>query len=660
MKKFYTLLIEHRSISALLLVACIGLLYVNSLDNAFQYDDRHSIVENPHIRDLGHIVDFFVSAEYFSRDADKAMYRPLLLASLALNYAWSGYDTYSYHLVNIIIHALCALCVWGILLQLGRPPCMALLGALLFAVHPLCSEPVNYISSRSELMAAWGALTALWLYMLNSEKNSLLLSGLSVLFFAIGLFSKSIGIVFPLWLIAWDRQRNAPWRWLHYAPYLAIAALYLLLVRSFLTRAVIGEPVRSWDVQLATQVKALVYYVYLAVAPFFLSVDHAFAESPLGDYLPWLCTAFLGSAGWFFYRARGEYLGYILGGSALLPTLIVPLNVLVNEHRLYLPVAGLAIVLSGLRVLERVRFLGVGAPLFIGLCFILTMQRNTVWLDEYTLWGDVAEKNPHAVRPYMYLGNAARSAGNAQQALIHYNRALQLDSTHVVARAGLATAYQDLGRFDEAITGFKKAIEADPLMVDLNYSLARALQEAKHFPEARQYYFKVPAQSVHYGIALNNLGTLYELEGRADSALHYYTMARRQGATDGAMNAHRLLQKLVQTAEEALQRGDAPLAETLSRQAVAVDENLLYSRFFLAISLFQQRLYEESIKENREVVRRFPAFDDGYLQLANALETRGHLVEARQIYQTLLGRTRDGKMRQIAIERLQRLEERIH
>jgi len=659
MKQFYTLLIEHRSLSALLLILCVGLLYANSINNAFQYDDRHSIVENFHIRDMAHIADFFVDATYFSRDEDKAMYRPLLLASLALNYAWSGYETRSYHIVNIAIHGLCVLCVWRILLQLKRPPCMALFGALLFAVHPLCSEPVNYISSRSELLAAWGALASLLLYMLNGERRSLLLATFSVLFFALGLFSKSIAIVLPLWLIAWDRQRGEKWNWLHYVPYAGVAVIYLLVVRNFLERAVLSEPVRTWHIQLATQVKALVYYVYLVFAPFFLSVDHAFNESALDEPITWLGAALILSALWFLYRLRGEYIGVVLSVSALLPTLVVPLNVLVNEHRLYLPVAGLAIALSGLRRLERVPNLGLGAPLFIGLLFVLTMQRNSVWQDESTLWRDAAVKNPHSTRAFIYLGNAARSSGNAREALLHYNRALENDSHNAVARAGLATVYQDLGQYDEAINAFEMALEAQPNMVDLHYSLGRVLQQANRLEKARAHYVRINQASPHYGITLNNLGTLFELEEQVDSALFYYAAARSQGAVDGAKNIQRLSTKLVQLSERALERGDAPLAEELSRRVVAVDANHLYGRFFIAISLFQQGRYAESIKENREVLRRFPGFDDGHLQLANGLETVGLLGEARQVYQKLLARTRDQRVLHIGRERLRLLEERI-
>ena len=102
-----------RKYAAILLFVVSGLgLYANSLDNVFQYDDRHSIVENPHIRSLENAAQFFATPAFFSRDADKAMYRPLLLLTYACNYAWGKYEVQSYHWVNIALHILCSILVY--------------------------------------------------------------------------------------------------------------------------------------------------------------------------------------------------------------------------------------------------------------------------------------------------------------------------------------------------------------------------------------------------------------------------------------------------------------------------------------------------------------------------------------------------------------------
>ena len=91
-----------------LLLAALGLLlvYQNALDNSFHYDDFHSIKANPHIRNLANIPAFFQRPEMFSGMAERAMYRPLVLVSYALNYWLGGLDVQGFHLFNLGLHGL--------------------------------------------------------------------------------------------------------------------------------------------------------------------------------------------------------------------------------------------------------------------------------------------------------------------------------------------------------------------------------------------------------------------------------------------------------------------------------------------------------------------------------------------------------------------------
>jgi tetratricopeptide (TPR) repeat protein len=139
---------------------------------------------------------------------------------------------------------------------------------------------------------------------------------------------------------------------------------------------------------------------------------------------------------------------------ALLPTLVVPLNVLVNEHRLYLPLFGLVVALLGLSKLEETPGLRLGAPLLLGLLALMTWERNGVWRDEFALWSDAHAKNPTATRPLVYMGNAARAARDPQAAEGYYVQALALEPDNAVVRANLANAYENMGRHRQAIDTF--------------------------------------------------------------------------------------------------------------------------------------------------------------------------------------------------------------
>ena len=143
-------------------MALCALLYGQSLSGAFHYDDHHSIVDNPHVRDWRNIPAFFIEPDLFSADAEKSMYRPLLLVSYALNYVISGYSAEGFRVLNIVIHGLCSLLVALLAEALLGNRRDGWIAGLFFAVHPLATEPVNYISSRSE---SWrSAYRACWYY----------------------------------------------------------------------------------------------------------------------------------------------------------------------------------------------------------------------------------------------------------------------------------------------------------------------------------------------------------------------------------------------------------------------------------------------------------------------------------------------------------------
>lgn len=646
MKELIYFLVSRNYAAILLLLGLAGGLYLNSLGNDFQYDDRHSIRENPHLRSLANLPAFFLDAEMFSRDPDKAMYRPLVLVSLALNHAWSGYEVHSYHLVNILLHALCAVLVWGILRQIGRPVCTALLGALIFVVHPLCSEPVNYISSRSELLAALGVLGSFWFYQLARRRSRCWPWVASVALFVLGLLSKSVAIVLPALLLCSDFSRGHLERrsFRRYLPYGLVALGYLLLVRGFVHKAVFAQPVRPLDIQLGTQLKALSYYAKLLFMPVDLSVHHAFSESGL-DAPATLASLLLVVSLMICFACcgkshRGVFLGLGWVVLTLAPTFVVPLNVLVNEHRLYLPLVGAIILLSGLERLERIPGLSWGTMLVVGLLGILVIQRNALWENELTLWSEAARQAPGEVRPYVYMGNYLRENGAPEKALELYREALELEPKLVAARNNLGNAYRQLQRWDEAIANYQAVLADHPQAEDVRYNLGRVYQEAGQPEKARRAYLLVSPDNYHYDLALNNLGTLHEYEGRLDSAYFYYraALALRPQSRDAGSNVERLERELSHHVGTLRRGGQLEQIEQLCRQILHRNSRHRQALYALAGSLYEQRRYSESIVQNQRLLEYHPDFGAAYLQLAAALEASGRLVEAAQAYRNLLQR----------------------
>lgn len=587
----------------LLLGFAVAISYGNSFNGSFHYDDFHSLVANPHVRGLTNIPSFFVDPGMFSSDADKAMYRPVLLLSYAVNYALGNYGVSGYHVVNSIIHFVCSLLVWTIARQSGCTPRGAQWAACLFALHPLGTEPVNYISSRSELLGACFYLASFRLIYAAGWQASVAAAAC----FVLGLLSKEIVITLPFMVWVQGVWREGPvragrtnmiWLWS-----LSVGYMAWQMWNRFLPDSVSHAP-RGLSEQLWTQVKALALYIKLIMVPVGLNIEHQFSESvtlldgTVITSIMMLCT--LAVLVWL--RVKGDSRFWISWGViSLLPATVVPLNVLINEHRLYLPLAGLA-VLVGRHWPERV---GKGRhnalwSILLVLLGVHTITRNTTWENELTLWGDSVAKSPLMARPHVHLGNAQAASGNSAGAERSFQRALEIEPTHRAARTNLANLYlehalglrqQDprrpsaldralqefdavlgsdsdyrealsgratvlsqLGRRESAITAYEQLLQLHPHFADGYYNLGLLLYEAADFPTAAKAFER--AASLQPGDdVFNELGNAYTGAKQFSKAAECYRTALRLSADD-VLYARNLGEVLVAVGGNRLAAGD--------------------------------------------------------------------------------------------------------
>ncbi len=475
---------------ALLLLALVGVLYYSTLGNPFHYDDFHSIVRNPHIRDLGVLPDFFTDPQLFSVDPNQAMYRPVLLSTYAVNYALGGLAPVGYHLFNGVLHAANAL--WVLLLAgrlgLGRLP--AFIAALLFAVHPLNSEVVHYVSSRSESLMAFFFLAACWAYWRPGSGWGWY--GVALACGGVALLSKSVAVVLvaALALGDWLLGRRLRERWVRYLPFIGLGLVYVLLARGVVGKALL-TPIRALDLQFLTQVKGAVYYALLGIMPVKLSVEHQFyPATSLADPVVVAAGLLLVSLAGLLWRGGWRWPQFASGWSAVVlgPTFVVPLIVLVNEHRLYLPlVAG---CLLGAWLLDRALAVGRGRVALTGMAAytiimaVFAFERGAVWRDELALWRDAAAKAPGMLKPHLRLGDALEKRGRSAEAEAAYLRALSLRAHHPATRNNLGVLYKAQGRLAEAETHFRALLATSPDIVHARLNLADLLLRQGRWREA--------------------------------------------------------------------------------------------------------------------------------------------------------------------------------
>jgi len=396
-------------------------------------------------------------------------------------------------------------------------------------------------------------------------------------------------VVLPALCLGYDllqRRDHLRRRLPAYGAMAAVTGLYLAGVGHFLRRAAFEAPVRPLAEQFWTQVKAVVFYLRLLAVPRGLSVDHQFQLSS-GPNDPIAVSAFLalGSAALvlllqFRRRPRVAFLALWFLVS-LAPASAVPLNVLVNEHRLYLPSAAFAVAL-GLcwqawsdryrGRCEGRRPLAPAAAMLVCLA-ALTWQRSQVWASDYALWRDAAGKAPLMARPHMMLAEAHARDGYAERAAAAMAKALERDPGYAPGYEMLGRLHRQAGRLDTAEAWLRRGLARDPdragLWGELGTSLvqraARASGEgaAALYSEALDAFSRAAALEPDEIAHRNNLGNCLQVLGRPAEALAHHRAALRLAPRDPETllnlgNAHQML-------------GNLDSAEARYRQALAAD-----------------------------------------------------------------------------------------
>jgi len=268
----------------LVLVAASFLIYANTLQGDFVWDDRALFVEHYNIWQWKNLKQLLTSQDNLFEDRYTGYYRPFPNLTFLLDrYLWNQ-DPSGYHLTNIIFHVLTTLCVYWVAAILFQDRRLAFLGALCFAWHPVHTEDVAWINGRNNILSSFFYLLsfALYLKFTKKEKQWLTYYGLSLFAFLLSMFSKEYALTFPFIVACYEyclgqahpnrRILNIGYR---IAPYLVIIFSYLV-VRSMVLPAH-GIKFMHWEtfwMRVLTVPKTLAIYIRLLILPVNLTVHY--------------------------------------------------------------------------------------------------------------------------------------------------------------------------------------------------------------------------------------------------------------------------------------------------------------------------------------------------------------------------------------------------
>ena len=629
----------------ILLISLVCLAYGNTLHHSFHFDDIPSILQKPWIRGLDKIPDFIFS---YSQ-------RPLVILSFNINYAISGFKEWSYHVFNITFHLLVVVLIYRLAKLIAShmsegttslvkvPTQMPLLAASIFAVHPLNTQAVTYISSRSSILATIFYLITIILFIEGLYKkedeetktNYVFVVG-AVIFFGLGFLCKLIVVSLPGILFVyhyyfisnhnlqtWLKQQ---WKWI-----IGVGGIFFT---TFLLKKIYGDgllrasivDVTTWD-YFRTQLGVIpLEYFRKMLFPFNLTIDTNFQVVK-----HWRSLVAIGgliilgvfSVVWIKLsqvkkqskKYGPEAFGLIWILITLSPTSsFIPLLDMAAEHRTYLPLVGFSIFLSSLLIRlksfikksievgtsdicsnKKMLRVSVALILLILVSFLVgTRERNKVWKDEVSLWADAKQKAPFLIRPYNNLGEAYDKIGKYDLAIEEFEAALRLNPNYFFALSNLGNIYGKKKEYGQAISYTQKALQQKPDYAPGHYNLAKALHLTGNPDKAMSSYRLAIKYNPYFEEAFFNLGFL--------------AIERKQF-------------------EEAIDN---------FKSFLKMQPRHPKAHFGLATSYAMMGKQEEAKQHYKNAIAYDPGFLSPYINLANLHMTTGNTMEAKNLLKMVL------------------------
>src|SRR5215471_4448403 len=672
-------------VHVLVLVTITVIVYMNSLNGKFVFDDQQLVLQNPQLMNVHTLRDAV---------AIGTGWRQLLFLTYGLNFYLSGLDTFSYHVVNLLLHVVNVLLVYAIIIAaLGkdiRARFAAFAGAAIFSVHTLFSAAVSYIAGRSSELCGTFYFASILLFLIALESTT---RRLRVIYFVLAAIAgvlawqaKQEAITLPLFLaaIVFLRTEKKNWRWI--AALAAVPAVTVILVREQI-RAIYAtvsgnyvlvsagfEKVLPAATYFRTYITAVVDYYF----PRFLAPVNLNADPQIAPVDHWYSPEFLfavvilGALAWLSVSSYRRAPLLSLGIAALLVSpitayAVIPLADVVLEHRAYIPGLGVAFIFAWAfewiaRVYPNLRWPAVAA---VGLAFsVMTVSRNAVYANNIALWEDAVARSPEKPRPHFNLGQAYQDAQRLPDAVREYQRALALKPDFHAAYSNIAAIYLDQGQLDKAEEVLRQVTTVAPDFTDGFINLAvlyirtqqpdkaiaaadRALQInsdsfAAHFNKGealtQKGEFKLALENYKHAVYLRpdlpsfklTLGVAYLRAGDREAALKVFTELTD---TSLAPDAYRHMGTLYSSDEGHLDEAIFSL-----EQAVQLRPTFPEAYYDLGVLFLRKRMPDAAIRQFRETLQQQQDHGPATLNLATAQQIKGDIAGAKETLQSYLQR----------------------
>jgi protein O-mannosyl-transferase len=618
----------------LLLLAVTAGFYAGALRDGFVTDDTAQLLKNPFITSYRNIPRLFATNVWaFANSGTSNFYRPLQMLVYMAEYYSFGFHPLLFHLVNLLAGFAGVIAAYFLIRGLSGRGDLALLAALLFALHPVHVEPMVWISALPDLLCGFFLFTAtLFYHRAVTHSRPLLNHTLATAAYLAALFCKETALVFPGLLIAYELlYRRESIRTLfsystarRLAPYLGAWVIYLVFrvraLGSFEPVSSVTPRVTPWQNFFSVPV-LVVQYALKLIWPTKLNYYHHFIPQN-GPSWEFFASVLLVSAlvvATFLLRKSQPLLSFALAWFfiTLIPALSINSvsDMVFAERYLFVPSFGFCIIAAWvvLRLTKQalptlvVRSAYATFALTLLLYAVLIESRVPQWQDDVSLFQSAALLSPrlpivqlalgasyyregrpdmavvpiersvalgfHGYEPQLYLALALGSLGRDAEAMSHLTEAYQLRTPSGLEWSAFGLAHAGLRQWAQAADCYRRAAEAEPhnqLMFEL---LGEALQEKGDLPGATMAWQRALSLQPGYLDASINLAVALAQTGDTDDAVAMLTAAIQANPSE-----QHLADAYVNLGTVYVHRGDLNAAEAAYQNALSINPDLTFAR----------------------------------------------------------------------------------
>lgn len=653
--------------SILALLVLILIAYANTLFSPFNFDDQALL---RHMNTSSNYYNFW-----------PVRYRHVIYFSFKLNQSLSGLNPLSYHLTNILFHFLSSTTILLIAFKTfsnstqweGKTAVgLSITIAFLFALHPLHTEAITYLSGRASGIGGFFFLLALLFFIMGSERgrdlNIPLFYSLALLAFGLALLSKETTLTFPLAAILYDLcfMRNENWRPFKGRLLFIYFPLFVFIGAFFYFTPMISDLALGWlgkvDTDYAlTQSRIIGYALKVFMFPINLTFDYDFPPHWAGlRFVPVLIWLFVLFAVIKNFRKISPVVTFALLWFliTLSPTnSFLPRTDLLSERNLYLPSLGpIFLIAYGFYYLffrkSEGRLSKQGMALLVILFLImgsLLITRNSVYRTNILLWEDTYKKSPSDLKVLHNLSHFYLEDKRYQQALVpllRLSRSNASDFYRAFAHSNLGSIYTQNGNFERAEKEFHKAIELEPTLPLGYLNLGTYYASHGRFRQARAEFLRARKRYVLYKwgypmpieLDLNLARVNLQLKSFTEAEKHIRQYLQGEPSS---LKGLLLLGKIYQ------EEGKVKLAEETYRkiQGSGIASAKAYNN--LGILYIQQNQYEKAQKAFNASIQFYPQIPDAYYNLGKLiLDSKGDSSVARKHLEAALAYNQSPSLKQ--------------